>query len=540
MAVLKQAGEAAPPTAHMYEMPLDKKNDVYDSDALWVELKQFVHYLTPPTISYALDTGVEIVCLLNIAKLGEHDLAAAGLAFMLSNMTGHAVYTGFSTALGTLAAQAYGAQKYTLVGHILQQSMLVVVMFLPCIALLWLFAGQLFELAGVAPSIAQTAGRFITLQILSLPPMALMQLLKVWLEAQGILRPITSVSIVVLLLTILFSFLFIDRDLLGLGVYGAPVAVFFAYTLGDVAFLGYIWWSGVYRQTWTGFSSRVMVGFGAFATLSIMGAGMVCLEWWSYEVLGVVGSAVSEQATAVQTVLINFAYFMYALPEGIAIAAGARVGNALGAGDAVSAKRAAFIAISLALASALITVLPIAFSNGMWAGYFLREVASVELVAACSPPLVLFLILNSGYGALSGILLGSGKQQVGFMANLVACYLLGIPLGLLLAFPLKMGILGLWWGQVSGVGLLFFGLAVYLSGLDWDKLAVEIAAKAQEGDEELSEREAAALALIEASLDHTDQAERGATRGAAEVEMAVVHEKPSAPATSNVGLSKRQ
>ncbi|KAJ1473535.1 hypothetical protein T484DRAFT_1835822 [Baffinella frigidus] len=125
-------------------------------------------------------------------------------------------------------------------------------MFLPCIALLWLFAGQLFELAGVAPSIAQTAGRFITLQILSLPPMALMQLLKVWLEArgilrpitpvsivvllltilfafiftiyvwleaQGILRPITSVSIVVLLLTILFSFLFIDRDLLGLGTF---------------------------------------------------------------------------------------------------------------------------------------------------------------------------------------------------------------------------------------------------------------------------------------------------------------------------------
>ena len=67
--------------------------------------------------------------------------------------------------INMLAAQAYGAQKYTLVGHILQQSMLVVAIFLPFIAVLWLFAGRLFEIAGVAPAIAQTAGRFITLQV---------------------------------------------------------------------------------------------------------------------------------------------------------------------------------------------------------------------------------------------------------------------------------------------------------------------------------------------------------------------------------------
>ena len=48
----------------------------------------------------------------------------------------------------------------------------------------------------------------------------------------------------------------------------------------------------------------------------------MCLEWWSYEILGVVGSAFGETATAVQTVLVNFSYFMYAAGEGIAISAG--------------------------------------------------------------------------------------------------------------------------------------------------------------------------------------------------------------------------
>jgi hypothetical protein len=139
----------------------------------------FLHYAGPPTISYALDAAVEIVALTYIAKIGERELAAAGLAFMLSNMTGHAVYTGMSTALGTIGSQAYGAQKYYLVGNILQQSLLVVALTLLPIAILWYFAGALFALSGIAPEIAVIAGSIIRLQILTLPPMALLQLIKV-------------------------------------------------------------------------------------------------------------------------------------------------------------------------------------------------------------------------------------------------------------------------------------------------------------------------------------------------------------------------
>ena len=66
------------------------------------EFWAFLRYAGPPTASYALDAAVEIIALTYIAKIGERELAAAGLAFMLSNMTGHAVYTGMSTALGTV------------------------------------------------------------------------------------------------------------------------------------------------------------------------------------------------------------------------------------------------------------------------------------------------------------------------------------------------------------------------------------------------------------------------------------------------------
>ena len=40
--------------------------------------------------------------------------------------------------------------------------------------------------------------------------------------------------------------------------------------------------------------------------------------------------------------------------------------------------------------------------------YFALTFESMELVATCTPALILFLIFNGCYGALSGILLGSG------------------------------------------------------------------------------------------------------------------------------------
>jgi MATE family multidrug resistance protein len=449
----------------------ERERSIWNLDEMLAELQGFLHYAGPPAISYAFDAAVEIIALAYVAKIGERELAAAGLAFMLSNMTGHAVYTGMSTALSTTGSQAYGAQKYHLVGTVMQQSIIVVGAALVPIGAMWLFAGTIFHSSGIVPEIADMAGTIIRLQIMTLPPMALMQLLKVWLECQGIMRPITGASVVVCVFAGIFCHLLIGMDLCGLGVHGAPIAILAAYTLGDVALLAEILREGYHLQTWHGFSQSVWVGIGPFAALACVGAGMVCLEWWSWEILGVVGSAFGETATAVQTVLVNASYFLYAAGEGVAVSAGTRVGNALGAGNALAAQRSAALAVMLAFASSILIILPLVGSRGHWASAFLTEPASAELVESCTPALIAFLVLNGCYGALSGILLGSGKQKIAVAANFVACYLVGVPMGLLLSFYFEEGIRGLWWGQCAGVALLCCVLCVYLVEVNWNDLA---------------------------------------------------------------------
>ena len=484
-----------------------QRPELFDGPAMRREFWAFLRYAGPPTASYALDAAVEIIALTYIAKIGERELAAAGLAFMLSNMTGHAVYTGMSTALGTVGSQAFGAQKYHLVGNIMQQSLLVVGATLVPISILWAFAGSIFYYSGVVPEIATMAGTVIRMQIMTLPPMALMQLVKVWLESQGILPPITYASLVVCAMTQVFCHVLIGWDALGLGVYGAPVAIFAAYSIGDVALIAFIVKRGYHTKTWKGFSPNVWIGLCAFATMAYVGAGMVCLEWWSYEILGVVGSAFGETATAVQTVLVNFSYFLYAAGEGIAIAAGARVGNALGAGDAMAAKQSAVMAMGLSICSSMLIVLPLAPSEGAWSAPFLQEEESVELVATCTPALIIFLVFNGSYGALSGILLGSGKQKVGVQANLFACYLVGMPIGLMLSFYYQQSILGLWWGQCFGVAVLCVMLSGYLMSLDWDAMADKARDAAEKGEAELDVREAQFYALLESSLQDVEMQE---------------------------------
>lgn len=52
------------------------------------------------------------------------------------------------------------------------------------------------------------------------------------------------------------------------------------------------------------------------------------------------------------------------------------------------------------------------------------------------------------FGVTTGVLRGCGLQKIGAIVNLIAFYLIGVPLGALLAFAADLEIVGLWIGTV--------------------------------------------------------------------------------------------
>jgi len=106
-------------------------------------------------------------------------------------------------------------------------------------------------------------------------------------------------------------------------------------------------------------------------------------------------------------------------------------------------------------------------------GYiFSKEEDVVRLVSKVMPLVASFQIADGLVGSCGGVLRGQGRQHLGALFNLVAYYILALPVGITLAFHPRthLGLQGLWIGQVLGLFVVGIGeyVAVWL-GTDWDK-----------------------------------------------------------------------
>ncbi|TFY62016.1 hypothetical protein EVJ58_g4137 [Rhodofomes roseus] len=160
------------------------------------------------------------------------------------------------------------------------------------------------------------------------------------------------------------------------------------------------------------------------------------------------------------------------IPFGIGVAASARVGNLIGARDAAGAKRASHASAFLSVVVGSVVMTVMLATRNVFGFLFSDDVDVVALVSSVMPFVASFQIADGVAGSCGGVLRGQGRQHLGAIFNLVAYYVLALPLGVTLAFHPRthMGLQGLWLGQV--VALFIVGLgeyAVVWLGTDWDK-----------------------------------------------------------------------
>lgn len=189
------------------------------------------------------------------------------------------------------------------------------------------------------------------------------------------------------------------------------------------------------------------------------------VEFATFAAISVFAGWFGADAIAGHQVAINLASLMFMVPMGVGSAAAVLVGRAIGAGDLAHARRVAASALLVGTAYMVVSAIVLLAVPGLFAGAY-TSVASVVAVAAALIPIAgLFQVFDGLQVVAAGVLRGAGDTRAPLLANVIGFWLMGMPVSLWLGFRAELGVVGLWWGFVSGLAAVAAFLVFRVSSL---------------------------------------------------------------------------
>ncbi|KAF0700278.1 Aste57867_9186 [Aphanomyces stellatus] len=413
------------------------------------------------------------------SPLRQDFVAASTLSTMFFNITGLSIGFGLTTAMDTLCSQTVGAGKLNNLGLYFQTGVLVLGgMFIPSVVLNY-HAEYFLLLLRQDPTVAALAGTFSRVSVWCLPGLFLYELVQKVLQAQNIVAPMAYIAVVSNAMYGGIGYYLCYHT--ELGFLGAAYARTITNSLLPLLAMVYLWWNPVYKDWWPQdhcHSKQWMAALGhvpEFLTLGVPGMLMMLMEWWAFEVCAVMAGWMASPVLSitVQSILVSLATQAYSLFLGLGIATTVRLGNALGANEPNRAKMISSVALAVTGATCICVSIAFMLTHAYLPMLFISDTASIAALQHALAWFCVFELIDGMNCSAQSLLKGMGKQSIGAWVNAAAYYLLGIPLGALLAFYVGMDIEGLWIGLASG---LFFGFSVYIyfiCHVDWQEVAAD-------------------------------------------------------------------
>ncbi|KAL0453503.1 UNVERIFIED_CONTAM: protein DETOXIFICATION 16 [Sesamum latifolium] len=412
----------------------------FTRDEILAETKLQLFLAGPMMFVNLLLSLIQTISVMFVGHVGELALSGASMATSFASVTGFSLLVGMACALDTYCGQSYGAKQYHMLGIHMQRAMLVLLLVSIPLACIWATAGDILQLLGQDPAIAAEAGAYARYMIPSIFPFALLQCQ--------------------------FS-------------KGAALANGISYWTNDLFLALYITLSPACKHTWKGLSKEALQNVSKFIWLAVPSAIMVCLEIWSYEIMVIVSGLLPNPTleTSVLSISLNTNGMIYMIPLGLGSAISVRVANELGGGKPRGARLAVFMATFMVALESIVAVVVIILGRKIWGYCFSSE---ADVVSYVSDMMILIAVVNLADGVLSvlnGIARGCGWQKIGAIVNLGSFYIIGIPLGVVLAFVLHLGGKGLWIGIIAAVFAQTFFLSIITIRTNWETEARKASAR---------------------------------------------------------------
>ncbi|XP_010277404.1 PREDICTED: protein DETOXIFICATION 56 [Nelumbo nucifera] len=402
-----------------------------------------------------------------LGRLGQLQLAGGVLGFTFANVTGFSVLNGLCGAMEPICGQAYGAKNYKLLHKTLVMATFLLLLTTIPVALLWINVDKILIRFGQQPDISVVAKNYLMYLLPDLVVKSFLCPLKAYLSSQSITIPIMLSSAVALALHLPTNILLSKAK----GLEGVSMSVWVTDLIVVLLLALYVlamesrqserWKGGWWDQ---GYSEWVQL-------LKLSGTCCLttCLEWWCYEILVLLTGrlANAKEAVVVLAVVLNFDYLLYSVMLSLATSASTRVSNELGANRSRPACQSAYVSLAVSVICGCIGGSVMVAARGGWGSLYSHDEGVVRGVKKMMLLMALVEVVNFPLAVCGGIVRGTARPWLGMYANLGGFYLLTLPLGIVLAFKVRLALGGLLLAFLVGMVSCLILLLLFVGRIDW-------------------------------------------------------------------------
>ncbi|MCA9001365.1 MAG: MATE family efflux transporter, partial [Planctomycetes bacterium] len=393
-------------------------------DSTWEEWGTLIRLAVPIILTNLAMFAMVAVDTLMIGHSSKEELAAMGLAAVwIQGTTMFAA--GILFGMDPIVSQAHGARDSERIRSILGQGLVMGLLLCPFLWVAWGWTEGFLLVMGQDPELARMGGVYAKWQLVSIPGVMAFTAVRQWLQGQRLLAPILFHATWANALNVLLNWVLIfgHWGAPAMGLRGAALATTIMRTIMGAALVWHVWSHhkatvprlGMGPLAWNYRAHRYLLALG------IPIAIQVTLEMGAFGLSTLLSGRLGTVSASAHLIVMNIASITFMVPLGIGLAASTRVGNLIGEGRPLAARRAARCAFGLGAGVMLIFGLIFLVGRHFLPTlYTSAEEVSVRAMAALILPIAgAFQVFDGLQVVGSGVLRGVGKTKPAALFNLI-------------------------------------------------------------------------------------------------------------------------
>ncbi len=398
-----------------------------------------------------------------VGPLGPEAIGAVGIGSIL--FLALAIFgMGLLLGLETLVSHAYGAGRLDECHRWLLHGVTLSLLATPLLTAVAVALVLLLPSWGLQPAVLSLTIPYVKVITWSLLPLLLYASFRRYLQALGIVVPITVALVTANVINAVAAWALVygHFGLPMMGTTGSAVATLVSRIyLAAALLVSVISYDrrhriSLFSVTWRPKRKSLL----RLLRLGVPAATQVTLELGVFAAASALAGRLDPVSLASHQIALNLASLTFMVPLGVASAGAVRVGHAVGRRDAAGAALAGRAALLIGAAFMGAAALAFVLVPRPLIGMFTSSVAVFALGRRLLVVAAIFQLFDGLQGVSTGLLRGLGDTRTPMIGNLAGHWLLGLPIGYTLCFRSGWGVIGLWAGLCTGLIVIGIALAI--------------------------------------------------------------------------------